>query len=425
MSVFYQPEVTARRVRDGQKAYWDAAGRLLWKEDFESGIRKGRHYEALRARVSQGISTREPQLRASRLLSALEKEIVNVAHLTQGERSRWPKDQKTPSSKDLGEICEVKAASGWGMVVLFYNLLKDEGLQPKIAFLADREVRLFRPGMFNPWQAMHAVVAVEEPGKGMLYLDPSQRFAAPGLVHPDFQGVQGLLLDPKTDWSAQPFTVPIQPAAFNKRHFDYLLEIGEEEDRFKVNARFSGFPELAERRRYDEDEQLERNRKLKERFEKDIKGATIQKVEVRNAENPAENVSWVVEGQMERESGRLRHVIPFPGLTYPMYIPDAMPKERSLAIVMPYLQTQSATSTFRIPKGYRVNSGSPTLQRNTFGSVNWNAEVKQQGEDSVAVVTLKVTVDTMFAGPEAYEELKMYLGWISETFRRTLILEKV
>jgi len=57
--------------------------------------------------------------------------------------------------------------------------------------------------------------------------------------------------------------------------------------------------------------------------------------------------------------------------------------------------------------------------------VNWIAEVKQRGEDSIIVVTLKVTVDTMFAGPAAYEELKTYLGWITETFRRTLILEKV
>lgn len=425
LSVFFQPELTARRQKEGQKEYWDAVGRLFWKEDFESEIRKGRHYEALRARIFQGIPANEPHASACKLLSALEKEIVNVAHLTHEERSNWPKDQKTPPSKQLGEICEVKASSGWGMVVLFYNLLKDAGFQPKVAFLADRDVRLFRPGSFNPWQATHAVVAVEEQGKGLLYLDPSQRFAAPGLVHPDFQGVQGLLLDPKADWSAQPFTVPIQPAAFNKKHFDYRLEIGEEEDRFKVNASFSGFPELAERRRYDEDEQVERNRKLRERFEKDIKGAAIQKAEVRNAENPATNVSWAVEGQVERESGRQRQVIPFPGLSYPLHIPDSMPKERSLAIVMPYLQTQSAISTFKVPKGYRVNSGLPTLQRNTFGSVNWIAEVKQQGEDTIVVVTLKVSVDTMFAGPTAYEELKTYLGWISETFRRTLILEKV
>jgi len=425
LSVFFQPEVTVRRVKEGQKEYWDAVGRLVWKEDFESDIRKGRHYETLRARVFQGIPSNEPQVLASKLLSALEKEIVNVDHLTHEERSKWPKDQKTPPSKELGEICEVKASSGWGMVVLLYHLLKDAGLRPKVAFLADRDVRLFRPGMFNPWQAMHAVVVVEEQGKGMLYLDPSMRFAAPGLLHPDFQGVQGLLLDPKADWAAQPFTVPIQPAAFNKKHFDYLLEIGDEEDRFKVNASFSGFPEFAERRRYDEDDQAERNRRLKERFEKDIKGAAIQKADVRNAENPTDNVAWAVEGQVERESGRQRQVIPFPGLTYPLHIPDAMPKERSLAIVMPYLQTQSAISTFKIPKGYRVHSGLPTLQRNTFGSVTWLAEVKQQGEDSIAVVTLKMTVETMFAGPTAYEELKTYLGWISEVYRRTLILEKI
>lgn len=423
--VFYQPEVTFHWANEGQKDYWNAVGRELWKVDFESRVRKGPYYEEFRTKILQGISSNGPQALATQLTGAIEKEIVNVSHLTWEEAAKWPKKQKTPRSHDLESICELKIADGRGMVVLLYNLLKDAGKQPKIALLSDRNVTLFRLGIFNPWQATHAAVAIGVLGKGMLLLDPSQRFAAPGLVHPDFQGVQGLLLDPKNNWSAQPFTVPIQPAAFNQRRFEYTLEIGEEEDRFKVNAQFSGFPELVERRRYDDDEQMERNRKLKKRFEKQIQGVVIQNAEVQNAENPSANVAWAVEGTVERENGRQRHVLPFPGLFFPINIPDVMPAERTLPMVMPYLQIQSARCSIKIPKGYKIQAGQLFEQRNSFGTVAWSAQMQAQGEETTAIVTLNVSVDSMFAPSAAYEGLKTYLGWIIEVYKRKLILEKI
>lgn len=422
---FFQPRQVIPQAKEGQKEYWNAVGREIWKADFESEIEKGRHYEALRKKLLQDNPSKDPLVLATKFYSALDKEIVNVSHLTFEEAAKWPKGQELPRSTDLASICEKKAASGRGMVVLLYHLLKDSGASPMIAFLADRDAGLFRPSLFNPWQATHAVVVIEEPGKGMLLLDPSQRFAAPGLVHPDFQGVQGLLLNPYTNWSAQPFTVPIQPAAFNQKRFEYSLDIGEEEDRFKVNAQFTGFPEFAERRRYDENEQVERNRKLKERFEKQISGASIQKAEVQNAADSTANLGWMVEGQIERESRRQRHVAPFPGLYYPVTISDSMPTERTLPIVMPFLQTQSARSSFKIPKGFKVHTGQAFEKRNSFGSVEWSADVQTQGEEALAVVTFKVSVDSMFAGPAAYEGLKTYLGWITEAYKRTIILEKI
>ena len=425
LSIYYQPELLLRRIKDGEKAYWDGVGIVVWKDDFEYEVRKGKHYEALRTKLLQGLQPTELQASACKLLIALEKEIVNTNHLTREEIAKFPKDQKIPKSKDLGSICESKIANGWGMMVLCYHLLKDGGYNPKVAFLADRDVRLFRPSMLNPWQATYGVLVVEEPGKDTLFLDPIQRFAAPGLIHPDFQGVNGLLVDPKNQWSTQPFQVPIQSSSANKKDFRFTLEIGEEEDHFKVDAQFLGFPEFAERRRYDQDDQPERNRKLKERFEKQIQGAVIQRAEVQNADSSVANVAWVVEGQVERESSRQCYIFPFPGLRLPIAIPDLMPKDRNLPIVMPYLQIQSARSTIKIPKGYRVQASQPSEQKNVFGSVQWAAEVQTKGEESQAVVTMTVSLDKMFATPSAYEDLKTYLGWISDSFKRTLILEKI
>jgi len=424
VSIFMQPKLLSSRIKASPQDYWNGVGRVLWKDGFESAdLRKGRHYEALRAKLVAGIPTKEPLALASALVSALEKEIVNLSHLTFEEMANRPEDQKQLEITDLGELCRGKAASGWGMTLLFYHMLKDSGLQPKLALLADREVQLFQAQVYNPWQATHVAVVVEEPGKGAQLYDLSQRFGAPGLIHPSFQGVQGMLVDPKNDWSGHPFAVPIQPANFNQKRYEYSLDLGEEE-RFKVNAQFSGFPELEERRRFDKDEPKERDRNLKEGFEHRLKGTTILRSEVQNPNDPAVNVAWFVEGQREAEESRVRHIDPFPGLTYPVSIPDAMPTERGLPIVMPYLQVQLAPSTFKIPKGYRAQLGQPSHQKNSFGSVAWVAELKKQGQDDQVTVVMKVTVDTMFAPPTAYEELKTYLNWIQEAFKRTVVLEK-
>ncbi len=425
LSIFYQPEVLGRYTKKNQKEFWDAVGKYFWKDDFESGVSKGRHYEALRAKVFTGITSKSPIEVASALIGALEKEVVNLSHLSHEESAKRGKEEEVPLGNELGKICERRAASGWGMKMLYYHLLKDAGLRPKVALLSDRDVQLFQPNLYNPWQAMYPVVVVEDLEKGARIYDPSQRFGAPALIHPDFQGVQGLLLDPNADWSGQPFQVPIQPVEFNQKRFDYTLELGTEEDRFQLKAQFSGFPELAERRRYDVDEQKERDRKLKERFEKNLAGTTILRAEVKNAANPEANVNWMVEALREVEGARQRHIQPFPGLTYPLSIPDSMPVERALPIVMPYLQVQLAKCTFKIPKGCRAHLGQPSQQKNSIGSVAWVAEQKKQGDEDQVVVVMKVTVDSMFAPPTAYEELKTYLNWITEAFKRTVILEKV
>ena len=425
MLIYYQPEDLDQYAKKDQSEFWKAAGNLVWKARIESKISKGRHYETLRAKVFAGINSKSPAGVASALIGALEKEVVNLSHLSHEESAERKKEEKAPLGEELGEMCKRRVADGWGMTMLFYHLLKDAGCRPKVALVANRDVRLFRPNLHDPWQAMHVVIVVEDPGKGSRMYDPNQRFGAPGLIHPDFQGVQGLLLDPNADWSGRPFQVPIQPVEFNQKRFEYTLELGTEEDRFQLKAQFSGFPELVERRRYDVDEQKERDRKLKERFEKNLAGTTILRAEVKNAANPDANVNWMVEALREVEGGRQRHIQPFPGLTYPLSVPDSMPPERTLPIVMPYLQVQLAKCAFKIPKGYRAHLGQPSQQKNSIGSVAWVAEQKKQGDEDQVVVVMKVTVDSMFAPPTAYEEFKTYLNWITEAFKRTVILEKV
>jgi len=192
-----------------------------------------------------------------------------------------------------------------------------------------------------------------------------------------------------------------------------------------VEAHFGGYPEYAERWNHMVSESSEQNRLLKEGLEKALKGATLAKAEVLNATNPKETVSWKAEGTLEPKGGRQRTVEPFPGMPSPLWIPDAFPKERALPIVMPYLQIHAAHSAIKVPKGFRVRPVPPLDERNRFGRVKWSTELKTAGEEHSAEVALEVSVDSMFAGPEAYGELKAFLGWIDEACHRTLVLEKI
>jgi len=405
-------------------AYWTAVAKGILISQIELGIRKKRNYQQLKEKLFQQIEVKTPHLVAIRLATLLEKEILNISRMTHEEYARFPKDLKSAEVTDLESACEKKIASEEGLLVLYYHLLADAGYKPKIALLVDRERGLFRPDIRNPWQARDEMIAVEEPEKGLALVDPSLRFAQPGMILPNYQGLQGLLVDPKAEWATQVFQVPVQSPQFNQKRYEYALTVGEEGDRFLVKAQFCGYPEYSERRSYMMDEPAEQNRKLKERFEKQIKGGVITQAEVLDATDPTKNITWTAEGILERESSRQRKVEPFPGLPSPLDIPDSFPKERTLPIVMPYLQVQSFQSTFRIPKGYRLNECPPFDQKNTFGHVIWGVSTKAEGADTIATVSLKISVEGMFAAPSAYEDLKTYLGWVSETSRRIVVLEK-
>jgi len=424
LMVFWQPHDLFSVVREGAQRYWDAAAKEIWRDDFEFGIKKGKQYKALRDRISSKIQSLTPQAYASALIPILDREIQNLSSLTVAESAKRSKDAKLPDRKNLEAICEGKMATSMGMFTLYFHLLLDAGFSPKIALLADRDSRLFRQELFNPWQFTDMMIAVEEPGLNRKFFDPTVRFGAPGLVLPSYQGVQGLMLDPKLGWTTAPFNMYIQPAESNQKNYEYILTVGEEEDRFQAGIHFTGYPEYAERQRYLASEPAEQRRSLKERFEKALPGASIEKADMFNVVNPDDRVYWNVEGVLEREGGAHREVKPFPGMQWPLYVPDSFPKQRELAIVMPYLQVHSAQSILKLPKGCGVAKAASFVRKNRFGQVSWTMTPHQDGAETNAIVDLRVEVSAMFAPPEAYQDLKDFLDWVSQACRRTLIIEK-
>lgn len=424
MSLYQTPDSLRYAASLGHVQYWDAYAEQGLKLFFEENVTKGGDYKAFLADIGQGLPL-TPQAQASELLTRLDQRVTNYGALSFAERTAMGKDalEEKIETHDLRGAVKRKGTSGFGMLVLYYHLLKDLGVKPRLLLVVDRDARIFNYQAKDFQQFGDILIGIPEEGKAQLVLDPSLRFAAPGLVIPDYQGVPALEVDTAT-WKARQITVPIQPALFNQRRYTTTLDLQEDEDLFTLKAEFAGFPEFSERRQFLALEASEQQRKLKERMEGISRAYAVTKAEVFNVTSAKEDFGWRVEGRIERPAGRRREVLPFPGVGSAIAIPSEFPPERTENIVLPYPRVQLAKCTFKIPKGYALAPVQPFQQRNGFGRVAWTASTKDEGGVQTVTVVMRVDLEVAMARPTGYPTFKEFLGWVREAGDRILILEK-
>lgn len=422
-SFYYQPHRLNLFVTSGPEAYWKNAVDSYFKGYLDRDVKKGKAFRALCAELSAGLPA-APQAKAYQLALNLDARIRNTSQATFEELGKRSKDHEEPDRQDLEASAKQGETDEEGMGLLFFHLLKSQGIHPKVALVAQRNQRLFSFQQMNAFQFSRQIYGVDEPGKETAWYDPGLRFANPGLIHPDYQGTSALQIDSR-DWSVATVNLSAQPALTNIIKLDYALDLQEEADVFKLKQQFSGAPDLYQRKSYLALEAKEQNRLLKEEMERKITQAQITRAEVQNASSPKENISFLVEGRLEREAGRRRVVDPFPGMAAALWIPDDLPEKRTVPILIPYLRVQLAVSTFKLPQGYRLGALAPFQKKNTCGEVNWVATVtSKEGVDEVKVV-LRVDVAGFFLDPSAYGEFRDFLGWVRGAHGRALVLEKI
>lgn len=418
------PQSLYNSMREGPDAYWNEVGKLVLKRDLEEGFTLGKTYQALSAELRKDRPAGAQDF-AIELARRIAGRIQNLSAPTYLEKAKQTKEdaKKEVHSKDLRATAERSATDNWGMVCLYFRVLKDEGINPKVALVADRDRWVFNRSLLTYQQFHDVLIGVEEPGKGVIWVDPAWRFASPGLISQDYQGTPALSYD-STTWTASTILLPTQNAAMNQRRSDYALDIAEEEDRFTATIRFSGLQEVQQRRRYMALEPKEQNRLLKERLEKDSPRISLAKAEVLNAIDPGKGMNLAIEGRIERDSGRRREVEPFPMDPWALWVPDRLEPTRTELIALPHALVQTATSRFTVPKGWTLGRVEPFSERNSFGSVTWELarEAKEGGE--ACTVQLKVEVVRTIAVASEYPALRAFLGWVREASGRTLVLER-
>lgn len=421
LTAFPNPPGLAMAASQGTEFYWKVLGNDFWKPYFTRDIDRGRAYRALSEQLRAGISS-EPQKAAAEILLRLGTTVRNVSHRTTEERIAFPNDP-APSdinSRDLDVAAKRKLTDDTGFQHLYFELLKDAGIPTLVGLVADKDVRIVNPRQPNFQQFTHIIFGIEEAGKPTAWMDPTLRFAEPGLIHEGYQGTVALTYD-SNNWAPKFTNVTVHPREVNRREFEYRLTITPEEEQITLNASFHGAYALRERESFMEIDPQAQAKALRDHFEELSKDLVIQKALVADLMDPKKAPRWQAVATIERELGRRAEVQPFPLMPWPLYIPDQFDLIRFEPISLPFLSTHKATTRFKIPAGYKFLPGDPIKQENDFGRVEWRAEMTPDGE---ALVAMECTVETTSARTSDYRAFKIYLGWIQEACQRQIVLEK-
>lgn len=419
--IFYQPEDLAGVSRKGPEAYWEAACKTIYKDAFEEGLDKSAAFKSLAMELTTGLEG-VPSKKAAELMARLDKRINNLTLATHAEKAGLSKGfLEKLNSKDLDKAAKTGRTDEVGMQLLFFHLLKAAGIAPKVGMVVDREFNFFDWNSLNPWQFNHRLIGVDDPQGGTAWFDPTFRYATPGVVHPDYTGVPALVVDSAT-WKPTRGSVASLSSGLNSRRYTYALKLDEEMDEFTLKTEFGGFPEFLERLRFMALEPSDQSKELKESLTKSMKSVTIDSAEVQNASDPSKGVLWEVKGRIERESQRKRTVDPFPSMPWPLEVPSKLEAKRTGPIILPFLSTHIAISTFKVPSGWTMGEQQTLKMQNGFGRVVWLPSYDPATRE--AKVVLRVDVSAMSAGAMEWGAFKAYLGWIEDACRRDVELTK-
>jgi hypothetical protein len=414
-----------RSFNKDDAGFWQDVVTKIYKPFFNDRPSGGSTYRNLSEQLRKELKG-SPAKQAGEILSRLNTQIRNLSSLTYAEKAamKGGKPDWDVDSYDLNQSAKHAATDGWGMFFLAHSMMKDAGIKPKIAFVADRDRRRIAGNSRNPNQFTDVILGVDDGANGTVWMDPALRYAAPGLLNPDYQGTMAFVVN-TSDWTGKFEGAGTQAAGFNQTRYTYQLEIGEDQDAVKLKVEFSGFPEYLERSRFMKLEPKEQTKTLKESLEVNSKSVTITKAEVANATNPRENLLWQVEGANEREIGRRIEIYPFPLMQWPLYVPSKWPDTRQDFIVLPYQKIHTAVSHIKLPKGYTWPGCNEINHANEFGLVAWKAEQQTKPEGDEIQVVLRVEVKQALGPATMYPKLKEFISWIEEACRRQLIVEKL
>jgi len=420
---FVQPYALKGLTKGSPDVYWREAGKKYFKPIFTESIKTGPLFKEWSDTIRIGLKG-NPAERASVMFTRLQQRIQNCSSMTYAEQAALSKDENENRLNpfDLDASVKNRRTTNIGMQLLFFKLLQVEELNPKILFVVDREQGIFdyRFPCVNQFTAtLYGILG--ENGESAWY-DPALRYFPPGVIPPEYQGLPGLLVDPK-DWSCKPYPTPTLEASANRSTYTCTLNLGEEET-FTTKAEFYGYPEYLERKKYLSLEPKEQVRLLKEHLNPLLKGATLSKAGVENTTNSWSNLIWTVEGTWESEEGSRQRINPFPGMKSPLVIPESWPEKRKGIIVMPYCFETSASSHIRVPTGWRLTGEEPMVQSNEFGTVKWRliARATETGEEADVIFVLQVK--RLSGPPTSYEALKQFLAWVKTGWQRTVLVER-
>jgi len=384
------------------------------KDSFVDFVHKGSAYKELVKAVLTDLPT-SAQARGQQIVTRLQERLScgRERAFDEDEREDMEEiDRLRSGPENLEEAVKAKRITEKGMQILCFQLLREAGLKPRLALLVDRQERLFIYPAPIAWQFTDRLLGLDEPGKATLWLDPVRRHLAPGEVHPDLQGAEGLLVDTDT-WQAQRFQMPFQGPEMNQRRFDYRLVRDESGDRFSLKAHFQGAAAREALQRFG------RGSTFKGTLEAQT-GGSLSQAEAKAERSVGAGLDWELGGPTKAKA----ELLPFPAMPSALEV-EALPETRTLPIVMPVNARHEAVAILAVPSGFRVQPASGLHQANRFGSVDWSLSTQRVGNQDQITVTYVVQLKAVTAPAQAYAELQALLAWVRHAEALTVKFEKL
>lgn len=403
-------------VKKGLPEYW----KTLAEEYLAPGyldLNQGGKYRRLRDDLLKDLSGSEFE-RGGALLHRLESRVINLDACSSQELASLPSEawEEYRHPEDLNESAARGRTNGLGMTNLYFQLLRDAGLKPKLFFGASREGLPVYPTLPCPSQFDTVLVGLDRPGSGMIWFSPHQRFFPQGLIPPEVQGTQGMVFDPESK-NLVVYNMPVKPASTGQAGHEYSLDVLDDQISLSLKTRFAGHLEYDERRRYWALEEKDQVKALKRKFEADHQ-LSVGEAQVSHAQNPSANLELQLKGSIPLDPGRQPAIHPFPGLSLPFSFPDAWPMDRTEPIALPPCQVHSAHSRIILPTAASWVPEPGFEFENPFGKIQWKARIVGSSDRPTVEVDLRVQSDMMYAPASDYRALREFM----ENLRKALTL---
>ncbi len=425
LAVWWQPPDLVEAGTQGPQAYWEATVEHFWKRMFKRDVRAGKAFQAFAKELTNGLPA-EPGPAASTLLRRLDRRIRNIDQATLEEEGSLNLKaigaDTYKEARDLDFLVERGSAQPGEMLQLYLALLDHANARPILALARNRRRGRLHYDLPNAYQADRVLVGVRGGGDRILWFDPTLRFAPPGLIHPDYQGTDAVLVDTAT-WEVSRGVLPVQAPEAHVTHFAYTATIGEDGRHFRLAATFTGIPEWRQRARFMHLSPEGQASLLRSALEAALPEAGITSAQVLNALEPDANLAWRAEGNLD--AAPTAPFFPFPGMASPLYLPATWPEPRTAPIVLDHLGIQVATCTFPIPPGYALAPFKPFVRENAFGRVAYLVETRKEGDAVQAKAAFRVDVRRAAAPASEIAAFRTFLGWIDEAMHLNLALERL
>jgi len=440
--------------------YWDKVTELYYQDWFLKFVTKSEPYQHFSAALREGL-TGGPRARAKEIAERLNRRTRNLDQLNHGEKAGYfdrssmdggklalgsarfydPMDTFNAATSSLGTVmsdgyglgakytmddnrvstlnymAKTGVVDNKGITRMLFCLLADEGIPVQVGLVADRRRWVMDPDLRTPFQFTQTLLGVAEPGKPMLWLDPTNRMLPPGEVSPQFQGTKALIID-ATTWKTRVGDIGFDPAEASRRTHVIRVDATGKEAKVNLEARFTGSSAFLARNVLGPKSPAERDEWLKRGLAK--AGLVVAKAALADTLDLAKPLSVSAEGTLALDPGATLTCSLFLGLVSDLYLPTAMPEPREEPVLLPYLGVQEATSTVQVPSGYVLAKPVQSTEETPWGKVL--LDVRQ--DPATGVITARFEAWTLRSLGREDTGLKNHLDLVRNAIQAKVTLVK-